>query len=200
MALESSVGPVKVAFFLIPRFSMMAFAAGIEPLRSANRLSGARLFEWQLRSVDGSPVEASNGIAVATQGSLADLGTADMVIVCAGLEAPEVERNIKVHHQLRRLARDYRCHKHRFLSPRRGGAALREALHGALGIPERVSRPLSAAPAHGGSLRYRPQRVHLLRGDGGARHNGTFRQAGRRQPARSGCRRAVYPSPRAYRG
>ena len=105
MTLESAGKPVRIAFFLVPRFSMMAFAAGIEPLRSANRLSGTRLFEWQLVSADGSPVEASNGIAVATQGSLAELVKADMIIVCAGLEAPEVERNIKLHHQLRRLAR-----------------------------------------------------------------------------------------------
>jgi transcriptional regulator GlxA family with amidase domain len=105
MTLESSGKPVRIAFFLVPRFSMMAFAAGIEPLRSANRLSGRQLFEWQLVSADGSPVEASNGIAVATFGSLAQLGKADMIIVCAGLEAPEVERSSKLHHQLRRLAR-----------------------------------------------------------------------------------------------
>ena len=105
MTLDSAGKPVRIAFFLVPRFSMMAFAAGIEPLRSANRLSGTRLFEWQLVSADGSPVEASNGIAVATQGPLAELPRADMIIVCAGLEAPEVERNVKVHHQLRRLAR-----------------------------------------------------------------------------------------------
>ncbi|HEY2037452.1 MAG TPA: GlxA family transcriptional regulator [Steroidobacteraceae bacterium] len=104
MTLESSGKPVRMAFFLVPRFSMMAFAAGIEPLRSANRLSGTRLFEWQLVSADGSPVEASNGIAVATRGSLAELGKVDMIIVCAGLEAPEVERSVKLHHQLRRLA------------------------------------------------------------------------------------------------
>jgi transcriptional regulator GlxA family with amidase domain len=105
MTLESSGRPVRIAFFLVPRFSMMAFAAGIEPLRSANRLNGTRLFEWQLVSADGSPVEASNGIAVATQGSLAELGKVDMIIVCAGLEAPEVECDFKLHHQLRRLAR-----------------------------------------------------------------------------------------------
>lgn len=105
MALGSSSKPVRIAFLLVPRFSMMGFAAGVEPLRSANRLSGTQLFEWQLVSADGKPVEASNGIAVATQGSPADLGKVDMVIVCAGLEAPEVERSSKVHHQLRRLAR-----------------------------------------------------------------------------------------------
>lgn len=104
MALETSGKPVRIAFFLVPRFSMMAFAAGIEPLRAANRLSGARLFEWLLVSADGQPVEASNGIAVTTQSSLAELDKVDMVIACAGLEAPDVERNVKVHHQLRRLA------------------------------------------------------------------------------------------------
>ncbi|HXR91104.1 MAG TPA: GlxA family transcriptional regulator [Steroidobacteraceae bacterium] len=105
MALGSSDKPYRIAFFLVPRFSMMAFAAGIEPLRSANRLSGKRLFEWHLVSADGSPVEASNGICVATHGPLAQLDKVDMIIVCAGLEAPEVERNVKLHHQLRRLAR-----------------------------------------------------------------------------------------------
>ena len=105
MALESLGKPVRIAFFLVPRFSMMAFAAGIEPLRAANRLSGKRLFEWQLVSADAAAVEASNGIAVATQGSLAELGKVDMIIVCAGFEPGEVERSVKVHHQLRRLTR-----------------------------------------------------------------------------------------------
>ncbi|HET9107478.1 MAG TPA: GlxA family transcriptional regulator [Steroidobacteraceae bacterium] len=104
MALGSSGKPVRIAFFLVPRFSMMAFAAGIEPLRSANRLSGTQLFEWLLVSADGNPVEASNGIAVATQGPLADIARADMIVVCAGLEPGAPERNVKVHHQLRRLA------------------------------------------------------------------------------------------------
>jgi transcriptional regulator GlxA family with amidase domain len=103
MTLGSSGKPVRIAFFLVPRFSMMAFAAGIEPLRAANRLSGARLFEWQLVGADGGAVEASNGIAVATQGPLGELDRVDMIIVCAGLEPGEPERNIKVHHQLRRL-------------------------------------------------------------------------------------------------
>ena len=105
MALGSSGKPVRIAFLLVPRFSMMGFAAGVEPLRAANRLSGSTLFEWQLVSADGNPVEASNGISVAAQGSLAELDKVDMIIVCAGLEAPEVERSTRLHHQLRRLAR-----------------------------------------------------------------------------------------------
>src|SRR5512146_1259377 len=91
MALGSSGKPVRIAFLLVPRFSMMAFAAGVEPLRAANRLSGSPLFEWQLVSVDGKPVEASNGISVAARGALAELGQVegkvDTIIACAGLEA-----------------------------------------------------------------------------------------------------------------
>ncbi len=117
MASGSSGKPARIAFLLVPRFSMMAFAAAVEPLRAANRLSGSPLFEWRLVSVDGKPVAASNGISVAVGSSLAELGQAegriegqladkvDTIIVCAGLEAPEVERSVKVHHQLRRLAR-----------------------------------------------------------------------------------------------
>ena len=73
MALGSSGKPLRIAFLLVPRFSMMAFAAAVEPLRAANRLSGSPLFEWQLVSADGNPVTASNGISVAAQGSLAEL-------------------------------------------------------------------------------------------------------------------------------
>jgi transcriptional regulator GlxA family with amidase domain len=104
MVLGSTGKPVRIAFLLVPRFSMMAFAAAVEPLRAANRLSGSPLFEWPLVSADGKPVCASNGICVAAERSLAGLDKADMIIVCAGLEAPEVERDIKVHHRLRRLA------------------------------------------------------------------------------------------------
>jgi transcriptional regulator GlxA family with amidase domain len=47
--------PYVVGFFLVPSFPMMAFAAAIEPLRSANRLRDARLFAWRLHSRDGAP-------------------------------------------------------------------------------------------------------------------------------------------------
>jgi transcriptional regulator GlxA family with amidase domain len=54
------------AFIIIPRFSMMAFASAIEPLRIANRLSGRELYRWQVVSVAGGPVRASNGVQMMT--------------------------------------------------------------------------------------------------------------------------------------
>ena len=37
--------PIRIAFVLAPQFPMLAFAAAIDPLRVANRLSGKTLFE-----------------------------------------------------------------------------------------------------------------------------------------------------------
>ncbi|MFM7627676.1 MAG: GlxA family transcriptional regulator, partial [Gammaproteobacteria bacterium] len=53
--------PIRIAFVLAPQFPMLAFAAALDPLRVANRLSEKPLFEWLLTSVDGRPVTASNG-------------------------------------------------------------------------------------------------------------------------------------------
>jgi len=97
--------PLRLAFLLVPQFSMMAFSAAIEPLRAANRISARRLFEWQLTSVDGHAVLASNGIPVTVHHALERLGKVDMVVVCMGLDPLQFGRSHKIHHLLRRLAR-----------------------------------------------------------------------------------------------
>lgn len=97
--------PVQIAYLLVPQFSMMAFSAAIEPLRSANRMSERRLFEWRLVSADGEPVTASNGISIAVHQPLDQLARIDMLVVCAGLEPAQFAANHSVHHQVRRLAR-----------------------------------------------------------------------------------------------
>ena len=70
-------------------FPMMAFAAAIEPLRAANRLSGETLYAWPLFSRDGEPVRASNGIDVAVQARSAIGADVDLLLVCAGTHDPE---------------------------------------------------------------------------------------------------------------
>ncbi len=76
--------PYTVGFLLVPEFPMMSFAAAIEPLRAANRLSGKKLFEWRLYSRDGRPVRASNGIDIAVHGSIRDNAALDLLLICAG--------------------------------------------------------------------------------------------------------------------
>ncbi|MFK7943576.1 MAG: GlxA family transcriptional regulator [Paracoccaceae bacterium] len=72
-------------FLLVPEFSMIAFAAAIEPLRIANRMSRRPLFAWRLASDGQRTVECSNGCTVAPDMDLVDLRRDTSVVVCAGM-------------------------------------------------------------------------------------------------------------------
>ncbi|HMQ58115.1 MAG TPA: AraC family transcriptional regulator, partial [Rhizobiaceae bacterium] len=87
-----------VVFFLVPEFTLIAFAAAIDPLRSANRMLGYEAYRWRLSSLDGKPVRASNNIEIAVNTSLDDerrlmLGKErpTMVFVCSGIN---VEKHV----------------------------------------------------------------------------------------------------------
>ena len=90
--------PVKrsIVFFLVPDFTMIAFATALEPLRSANRMLGYDAYQWRLASADGRPVRASNGVECAVDTSLeeerrkmAGPERPSMVIVCSGLNVEQ---------------------------------------------------------------------------------------------------------------
>ncbi|MEP6679782.1 MAG: GlxA family transcriptional regulator, partial [Betaproteobacteria bacterium] len=100
----ASPPPYTAGVYLLPGFPMLAFAAAIEPLRAANRLSGKALFDWRLFSRDGKPVRASNGIDIAVHGSIADEPALDLLLVCAGLNNASLDDRA-AHQWLRRLAR-----------------------------------------------------------------------------------------------
>jgi len=85
-------------FFLVPDFSMIAFATAIEVLRLANRMIGQEAYSWRLASVDGESVSASNGVSVAAPSSLSDerrmlLGKdrPSMVFVCSGINVEKFD-------------------------------------------------------------------------------------------------------------
>ncbi len=87
--------PIKrsFVFFLVPDFTMIAFATALDPLRSANRMLGYEAYTWRLASIDGKPVRASNGVECAVNTSLEEerkmMSGADrpsMAIVCSGLD------------------------------------------------------------------------------------------------------------------
>lgn len=96
---------VKLVFLLVPQFSLMSFSAAIEPLRAVNRLSGHALYEWQLASIDGASVVASNGIPIAVHDAISRLTRPDMLLVCVGLEPLQFAAERALHHTLRRFAR-----------------------------------------------------------------------------------------------
>lgn len=75
-----------IGFFLVPRFSMIAFTSAIEPLRLANHLSGRPLYHWSLFSRNGEPVRASNEVEISVNGSYADARSIHAGVVCSGLD------------------------------------------------------------------------------------------------------------------
>lgn len=85
-------GPELFAFVLVPNFSMIAFAAALEPLRIANRMANRELYAWRIVSKDGGSVRASNGCVVTTEQSLAAVAigsgrNSPTIILCSGLGA-----------------------------------------------------------------------------------------------------------------
>ncbi|WP_051855700.1 GlxA family transcriptional regulator [Thioclava atlantica] len=79
----------KVVFLLLDRFTMIAFASAIEPLRLANQVSGRELYSWQLASEDAKDVACSNGTVFRTDIGLDELGRDTMVLVCGGIDVAE---------------------------------------------------------------------------------------------------------------
>ena len=97
--------PFRVAVILVPGFALMSFASVIEPVRGANRLSGAKYYEWELFAPEGGMVESNSGITVAAAPvSALEQGSFDLVVVCAASHA-EQRRFRVVEETLRRLAR-----------------------------------------------------------------------------------------------
>jgi transcriptional regulator GlxA family with amidase domain len=76
--------PIAVAFLLIPNFALMSYASAIEPFRAANTLAQKQLYAWMHISVDGRPVQASNGVAIACEAKVGDALKAARLFVCAG--------------------------------------------------------------------------------------------------------------------
>ena len=95
--------PIRIGFYLIPGFSMMAFASAVEPLRIANRISGREIYRWESYSLGGEPVEASNGFAAMVHGAISEVTSLPVLFVCGGIGA-EHHRNAQLYARLRRLA------------------------------------------------------------------------------------------------
>jgi transcriptional regulator GlxA family with amidase domain len=96
--------PQRIAFVLVPNFSMMAFASAVETLRLANRMSEKELYNWELFSADGQPVTASNGIPLTTAGVVDDIGKIQTVAIVSGVDVQSQDHRSLIS-ALRRLDR-----------------------------------------------------------------------------------------------
>ena len=95
--------PFRLAVILVPGFALMSFASVVEPARGANRLSGRKLYQWELFGAIAGNVESNGGIEV-TAKAIAELDATafDMVIVCAASHA-ETRRFATLESAARRL-------------------------------------------------------------------------------------------------
>ncbi|CAM3190859.1 Transcriptional regulator GlxA family, contains an amidase domain and an AraC-type DNA-binding HTH domain [Paracoccus aminovorans] len=78
--------PQRYVFLLLDRFTMVSFAAAIEPLRLANRIAGRELYVWRLIGEDAQAATCSNGARVMLDGGLADTARGDTILVCGGVD------------------------------------------------------------------------------------------------------------------
>ena len=97
--------PFRLAVILVPGFALMSFASVVEPARGANRLSGRKLYQWDLFGPTQGNIESNGGIEVAAR-AIAELDPTafDMVIVCAASHA-ESKRFPSLESATRRLHR-----------------------------------------------------------------------------------------------
>ena len=78
--------PQRYLFLLLDRFTMISFAAAIEPLRLANRLAGRAIYDWRLIGPGGISASCSNGAKLALDGDLTDTQRGDTILVCGGVD------------------------------------------------------------------------------------------------------------------
>ena len=81
---KNDSAPPTIGVLLIDGFSLMSYAAAVEPLRAANLLSGRELYRWRHVAVRGEVAEASNGGRVVADLRVGDMARLDTLLVCAG--------------------------------------------------------------------------------------------------------------------
>ncbi|MCB2059398.1 MAG: GlxA family transcriptional regulator [Novosphingobium sp.] len=96
--------PVSIGLLLTDGFALMSYASIIEPFRAANRLADGELYRWTHISIEGRPVTASSGTAIAATPAMDGSHAYDRIFVFAAGD-PAAYRNKDCFAWLRRMAR-----------------------------------------------------------------------------------------------
>jgi len=78
--------PRRFVFVLLPEFTLLSFAAALDCLRLANRMSGKALYEWRVIGEGGSTISCSTKTVFQLDGDLEELHRDDTIIVCGGMD------------------------------------------------------------------------------------------------------------------
>ncbi len=83
---EKAAPSRRFVFLLLDRFTMLAFASAIEPLRIANRVAGRPVYSWALAGENGQNAVCSNGTSFHLDMGLEEVDREDIVLVCGGID------------------------------------------------------------------------------------------------------------------
>lgn len=84
--------PLNVTLLVLPDSSIMSLACTLDPMRAANRIAQRPVFNWQIATLDGGPVEMTCGLPVAPQVQFGavprgDYAHENMLMIVAGFDA-----------------------------------------------------------------------------------------------------------------
>lgn len=84
--------PLTVTVLVFSGASLMCVASTIDPMRAANRVSGATLFRWQVVTLDGQPAMTTCGLPIAVSGSFNASEKGDILVVVGGFGTADIAR------------------------------------------------------------------------------------------------------------
>ncbi|MCE7518065.1 GlxA family transcriptional regulator [Vreelandella titanicae] len=89
LASQAALPRRRVAFLLLPGFSLLTHASALEPLQMANQLSGQMLYHTVTLSLNDEPVRSGAQLSLIAQHALSTaLGPLDLLLVCAPTPLP----------------------------------------------------------------------------------------------------------------
>jgi len=100
--LEPDINPLRVAVLVLEGCNTLAFAAGVDPMRAANRMASRVLYDWSYITATGEPARLTSGLLVPGP-ALARLMSCDLLLVIAGFD-PERHATPALRASLRRIA------------------------------------------------------------------------------------------------
>lgn len=103
-AAEAIERPYSVGFLAPPQFILLSYAGAVEPMRAANTLSGRKLYEWKIITMDGRPVEALSGGRFDADHAVGDDVDLDLLLVCSPSNSANY-RDERTFRWLRQMAR-----------------------------------------------------------------------------------------------
>jgi transcriptional regulator GlxA family with amidase domain len=78
--------PRRFIFVLLDNFTLLSFAAAMDCLRLANRLSQKELYSWRIVGEGGDTAVCSTGVVFKLDGDLDELYREDTIVLCGGVD------------------------------------------------------------------------------------------------------------------